>query len=51
MKVGPTTIDNLCKQIAENVDESMVVVLMVTDNMAYLVESEEGRRQAGKRGP
>jgi hypothetical protein len=24
LKVGPTTIDNLCKQIAENVDESMV---------------------------
>ncbi len=42
LKVGPTTIDNLCKQIAENVDESMVVVLMVTDNMAFLVETEEG---------
>jgi len=48
LKVGPTTIDNLCKQIAENVDESMVVVLMVTDNMAYLVESEEGESHLPK---
>jgi hypothetical protein len=49
LKVGPTTIDNLCKQIAENVDESMVVVLMVTDNMAYLVETEDGESHLPKR--
>ncbi len=49
LKVGPTTIDNLCKQIAEKVDESMVVVLMVTDNMAFLVETEEGESHLPKR--
>jgi hypothetical protein len=40
--VGPTTAENLCKQIAEHVEESMVDIMMVTDNMAYLVETEEG---------
>ncbi len=30
MKVGPDTAEKLWKQIAEQVDESMVVVLMAT---------------------
>jgi hypothetical protein len=37
MKVGPDTAEKLWKQIAEHVDESMVVVLMVTV-ITYLVE-------------
>jgi hypothetical protein len=43
MKMGPATAENRCKQIAEHVDESMVVFLVVTDNMAYLVEMEKGK--------
>jgi len=49
MRVGPTTAENLSKQIAEHVDESMVIILMVTDNMAYLVETEEGESHLPKR--
>jgi hypothetical protein len=49
MRVGPTTVENLCKQIAEHVDESMVIIMMVTDNMVYLVETEEGRATCPRR--
>jgi hypothetical protein len=49
MRVGPTTAENLSKQIAEHVDESMVIILMVTDNMAYLVETEEGESHLPKK--
>jgi hypothetical protein len=49
MRVGPSTVEDLCKKVAEHVDESMVVVLMVTDNMAYLVETEEGESHLPKR--
>ncbi len=49
MRVGPTTAENLCKQIAEHVDESTVIIMMVTDNMAYLVETEEGESHLPKK--
>ncbi len=37
------TADKLCKQIVDGVDESMMIIIMVTDNMAYLVETEDGK--------
>jgi hypothetical protein len=49
MRVGPSTAENLCKQIAEHVDESMVIIMMVTDNMAYLVETEDGESHLPKK--
>jgi hypothetical protein len=40
--VGPDTAEKLCKQIVDAVEETIVVVIIVTDNLAYLVETEDG---------
>ncbi len=39
VQVRQDTADKLCKQIVEGVDESMVVKIMATDNLAYLFEN------------
>jgi hypothetical protein len=38
MRVRQDTANKLCKQIVDGVDESMVVIIMATDNLAYLFE-------------
>ncbi len=43
MRVRQDTADKLCKHIVDRVDESMVVIIMTTDNLAYLFETEDVR--------
>jgi hypothetical protein len=39
MRVRQDTGDKLCQQIVDGVDVSMVVIIMATDNLAYLFEN------------
>jgi hypothetical protein len=49
MRVRQDTANKLCKQIFDRVDKSMVVIIMATDNLAYLLRLKMGRATCPKK--